>query len=270
MNSKSRLLIGLAAIGLFGGMSSPAHAVLQIAADIDGVLFSCVDNAACDTNPAVGILQTANGTFNGVEVNSSIQTSTGTPANPGVNALDSSSLSIINTTGVAKTVTFAIGDTDFLGPVSAFTTAGAGTWQVADGSSATLNWYDDPLNGQGADTATDTPGNLIDTFSTTAVGLTDSFHHDGSGLVADSGPFSMTEQGTFTLTPFGQLVNTGTAEDKSAAPEPATWAMMLIGFAGLSLAGYWQNRAARRSSRSQVRILTFAAPASTRQRLQGP
>ncbi len=53
----------------------------------------------------------------------------------------------------------------------------------------------------------------------------------------------MTEQGTFTLTPFGQLVNTGMAEVKSAVPEPATWAMMLIGFAGLSLAGYWQNRA---------------------------
>ena len=246
MNARSRLLSGLAAAGLFGGLSAPAHAVLQIAADINGVGFSCVDNAACDTNPTIGVLQTANGTFNGVQVNTSIQTSTGTPANPGVNSLNSSSLSIINTTATAKTVVFAIGDTDFLGPVSAFATAGDGTWQLANGSSATLNWYDDPLNGQGADTATDTPGNLIDTFSTAAVGLVDSFHHNGSGLVSDTGPFSMTEQGTFTLTPFGQLVNTGMAEEKlSAVPEPSTWAMMLLGFAGLGFVGYHRAREQR-------------------------
>jgi hypothetical protein len=42
--------IRLAAAGLFGGFSDAAHAVLQIAADIDGVEFSCVDNAACDTS----------------------------------------------------------------------------------------------------------------------------------------------------------------------------------------------------------------------------
>ncbi len=37
----------------------------------------------------------------------------------------------------------------------------------------------------------------------------------------------------------------------SAVPEPSTWAMMLIGFAGLGFAGYRRaKRAARRSSRS--------------------
>ena len=29
-----------------------------------------------------------------------------------------------------------------------------------------------------------------------------------------------------------------------AAPEPSTWAMMLVGFAGLGYAGYWRARRA--------------------------
>jgi hypothetical protein len=243
MNTSSRLLSGLAAVGLIAGFSAPAHAVLQIAADINGAGFFCADNTACDTNPAVGTLQVANGTFNGVQVNGSIQSSTGTPANPGIAALSTSSLSIINATAIAKTIVFAIGDTDFLGPVTQFDSAGAGTWQLADGSTAAMNWYDDPLNRQGADTPIDTPGILLDFFSTTAAGLVDSFSHNGSGPVSDAGLFSMTEQGTFTLTPFAQLVNFGMAEDKvGTAPEPSTWAMMLLGFAGLGLAGYRASR----------------------------
>jgi hypothetical protein len=39
----------------------------------------------------------------------------------------------------------------------------------------------------------------------------------------------MTEQAIFTLTPFGQLINRGQTEIKSAVPEPSTWAMMLLG-----------------------------------------
>jgi hypothetical protein len=199
MNGVYRSLL---AAGALVGLSFPAHAALQVIADVNGSVSACVDNAACDLNPAIGIIQVANGTLNGVQINGSIQTSTGNPANPGPAILNTSSLSIINLTGLTKTVTVAVSDTDFIGPVRVFDTAGAGTWQGAIGSTIVMNWYDDPANGQGADNAIDTPGNLIDTFTHTATSIVDSFSHNGAGAIGDTGPFSMTEQAIFTLTPF--------------------------------------------------------------------
>jgi hypothetical protein len=246
MNSSVRLsLCGVAAAGMLGFASAPAHATLQIITDISGTMAGCVDQAACDLNPAVGIIQVANSVINGVLINGSIQTSTGTPANPGPDILNTSSLSIINTTGITKSVTVAVSDTDFTGPVASFQTAGSGTWQNAIGSTITLNWFDDPNNGQGADLPNDTPGNLIHTFTNTATTMVDAFSDNFAGVVSDSEPFSMTEQAIFTLTPFGQLINRGQTEIKSAVPEPSTWGMMLLGFAGLGYAGFRKARSAK-------------------------
>ena len=108
-----------------------------------------------------------------------------------------------------------------------------------------MSWFDDPNNEQGADNVTDTPGNLIDSFTDMSTEIVDSFAHDGNGVISDSGPFSMTEEAVFTLTPFGQLINRGQTEVKSAVPEPSTWAMMLLGFAGLGYAGFRKGRSAR-------------------------
>jgi hypothetical protein len=79
-----------------------------------GSVSACVDQAACDLNPTVGIIQVANGALNGVQINGSIRTSTGVPANPGPDILNTSSLSIINTTNTTKTVTVAVSDADRL------------------------------------------------------------------------------------------------------------------------------------------------------------
>jgi hypothetical protein len=137
----------LVAAEAMAGLAVPAHATLQVIAtptwwrggtkcyrDVSGVTSLCVDNAACDTNPAIGINQVANGVLNGVAVNGSIQTSTGTPANPGPDILNTCSLSIINLTGVTKTFTVVVSDTDFTGPVASWATSGSGTWQSAIGS----------------------------------------------------------------------------------------------------------------------------------------
>ena len=237
------LLSGLVAAGAGAGLAAPAHATLQVIADVSGVTSLCVDNAGCDTNPVVGIIQVDNGILNGVAINGSIQTSTGTPANPGADILNTSSLSIINLTGVTKTLTVAVSDTDFTGPVVSWGTSGSGTWQGAIGSTITMNWYDDPANGQGADTPTDTPGTLIDTFSFTATTVADSFAHNGFGAASDGGPFSMTEQAIFTLTPHGELLSRGQTEIKNAIPEPSTWAMMVLGFLGLGYVGLRKGRA---------------------------
>jgi hypothetical protein len=80
-----------------------------------------------------------------------------------------------------------------------------------------MKWFDDPVNGQGADDPTNTPATLIDSFTRLATLFVDSFAHDGVAAISDLGPFSMKEQAVFTLTPFAQLSNRGRTEVKTAA-----------------------------------------------------
>jgi hypothetical protein len=221
-------------------MSGPSHAVLQLAYDFGGTTGLCIDNTGCDINPAVGTLQLADQVINGVEVNGSIQTSTKSAS---LDILNTSSLSVVNTTGASIPVTVTVGDNGFIGPVTQFATAGSGVWQNAIGSTITLNWYNDPANTQGAGAAGDTPGSLIDTFTSTAVLLADSFSHNGSGPVSDGALFSMTEQAIGTLTAGATLLNRGQTEIKSAVAvsEPSSLAVMGGALLGMAL---WLRRRA--------------------------
>jgi len=225
-------------IALALGMA-PAHATLQIAWDFGGTTGGCVDNTGCDLNATIGILQLQDQAINGVTVNGSIQTSTKSAAS---DILNTSSLSVINTTGSSIPVTVTVGDNDFIGPVTQFATAGSGTWQNAIGSTITLNWYNDPGNAQGAEGATDTPGTLIDTFTSSAIFAADSFSHNGSGAVADGALFSMTEQATGTLTAGATLLNRGQTEIKSAAAVPEPGSLALLGGALLGMGAFLRRR----------------------------
>ncbi len=238
---RSFLAAGVAAA--FVGITSPAHAALQLAFDINGITFACVDNdPTCDTNPAIGVLQLANDTFAGVQVNGSIQVSTGTPATPGQDLLSTSSLSITNTNGVPITGSAAISDTSFSAPSLSWATSGSGVFVNAIGATTTLNWFVDPANDQGADSSTDTPGMLVDTFSHTATSLADSFSNDGAGLASLTAPFSLTEQFTLSLPAKAELLNRGQAIILTAVPEPSTWAMLALGFAGIGFVGVMRRR----------------------------
>jgi hypothetical protein len=247
--SASRIgLSGLAAAGIMAAVSAPAHATLQVAADVGGTPFFCADNTACDLNPAVGTIELGTTTIDGVTVDGSIQISTGTPANPGQDLIDTSSLSIVNNSGATRIATVAVGDIDFSGPVSHFHLTGSGTWVNAGGSSITLEWFDDPANVQGANNALDAPGDLLGSFTSLGTDPLHSFSTDQTGTVSDSGPFSMTIWAQATLTPGAVLLSRGQGEIKTAIPEPSTWAMLGLGFAVLGFAGYRRARKDRISA----------------------
>jgi len=220
------LTAGLAAALAFA--ASPAFAILQIGGDVSGVSFFCADNTVCDLNPTIGILQIADGSLNGVEVNGSIQAA-------GFRSLNTSSLSVINTGILSKTVTVAVSDTDFIGGTGHVSWSGSGVWQGPIGSTATLKWFDDPTNTQGASTGTDTPGSLLDSFTHTSTLNPDAFSTNGSAVFGNAGPFSLTEQASFTLKGGSELVSRGQAIE--AVPELSTWAMLGVGFGLMGLVG---------------------------------
>jgi hypothetical protein len=216
---------------------SPAHATLQIAANFGGSTFFCADNAACDLNPAVGVMQLGDVSIGGVEINGSIQAS-----GRGPDFLNTSSLSVINGSGHAVPYDVTVGDTGYFPTVTSVAFSGAGTWQTAIGSTANMSWWADALNGQGAAFAGDTPGIEVGALSSTAAHIVDSFALTGSDPFFASAPFSMTEDVSGVVTDGGQLINRG--QTMIAVPEASTWAMMLVGFAGLGF-GAWMRKRVR-------------------------
>jgi len=237
-NMKNHYLVaGVLAVALAALASFPAHATLQVAANFGGTTFLCVDNTACDTNLSTGTIQIANQTIGGVTVNGSVQTSVGTPANPNPqDILNTSSLNLINTLGIAVLYTVTISDTNFAAPVTQFAATTAGTWQNAIGSTAQTRLWADATNQQGADSINDTPGILLDNFTSTALLSADSYSHNASGVFNSAAPFSITEQVTGSLSANAQLINRGQTAILENVPEPAS--MTILGVGLLALAAF--------------------------------
>jgi hypothetical protein len=221
----------LAALCAFG--ASPANATLQIAFDVGASSFFCADNAACDSNPAVGVLAIGDQTINGVQVNGSIQTA----LHGSLAVLDTSSLSIINGNAAPVAIAAAVSDTGFFTTSNSVVigVAGSGTWLNAIGSSTTLGWFVDPLNRQGADFATDTPGVEVGSFFNAPALPVDSFSDTAKLSFAVPSPFSMTLAASGVLAGEGALISRGQDIAATNVPEPSTWALMALGFGLIGL-----------------------------------
>lgn len=223
----------LAGASLAALMIFPAHATLQIAAQIGPDSFFCADNTACDTNPAVGTIQLNDQIVDGIQVEGSIQVSD----HGAFPSLNTSSLDLINTLGSTVTATIAVSDNNFPAVAAAFTTAGSGVWQGPGASTISMGWFIDAANAQGANTAFDTPGVQVDAFANSSIGRTSAFSHNGNLIMVLGAPFSMSEQATISLAAGEALINRGQAMVTSDVPETSTWMMVGLGFTGLAALG---------------------------------
>ncbi len=236
--------------GLMAALAPGAYATLMLAATVNGASVCASDqNVGCafgvalaDTNASVNQLGLGSAgsslLIGGVEVFGSLSTAA---YGPPTNILNSSSLQVINNNDFAVDILVTVSATGFV-PASftAFTSA-SGTFQNVGGSSIDLRWWNDPANGQGAETPNDTPGNLLDSFSFVSAFAPQSFAHNGGPFdVSDLLPYSMTLQFDLTLPARGQLISRGQTINKDVAeiPEPAS--LLLCG-SGLMLLA-WRFR----------------------------
>lgn len=245
----------------FVGLAIPAEATLLISGSFDGgAAVFAIDNdttntcgaiaVGCqlpDTDPTLGTLTlnpTSVGTGGGLNVQGTVQTSDKATGGATINRLDSTGTQVTAVSG-NHTFIVAVSDTGFIGPVVNATTTGAGQWSNLGagygGTDILMNWFNDPLNAQGAESPTDTPGLLVDTFATDPITLGGanpvSFSHTGGPFaVNDPALFSMTLQFSGELDQGVRLTGREMTEIKPLAvsnPKPG----LLIGLGALLLGG---------------------------------
>lgn len=222
----SRSILSIVTVGGAAIFWTRAAATLQFSVGPGESSYTCVDNSSCDSNPAVGAISIPEISFDGITADNVTVTTTS-------NSLSFTVGSLTNDTGSTLSANFAVSDTGFSGVPLRFKTLFTTTWRDAAGSTIDVAWHDDPENTQGANTPTDTPGSQFDSFGSTTPGGNDTASHSATGALDISAPFSLSVGGSIDLASGGTESASEFVTVGSTVPEPSTWAMMLLGFAGL-------------------------------------
>jgi hypothetical protein len=250
MPCRRRLALAL----ILAGVVTSARATLQIAlgVDADSRAYACVDNAACDLDPAVNAIRIGATTVDDLTFSGSL-TSLGMRGFSFVNDQAPPAIAPLFVLLVASDVGFTAGD-------YAATSLGAFGGR---GGSVGEDWFFDAKNEQGAQNLIDVPGAQLTTFSALSAAAP-TFTFDEPHTIALADPFSITERAQITLfSPGGSLTDfdfalaggTGGGGDGGAGggggdgggslppavPEPSTWAMLLT---SLVLFGWLYKRRA--------------------------
>jgi len=199
--------------------------------------ITVVDNGTGDTNPAVGQI-----TFAGAIGNFSTVITAGTSNSPGANGvsiLQTHNISVRDNTASRDTLTFSMSDTGFTNPVGNSLQLGssfAGTFlSSTSGENVTFQSYADNSNTQfghattsGLHSASLTNGSPAPvSFSTP----------DRTAAFSSTGPYSLTDVTTISLSQNGQANVSGTTDVIAGAgapvPEPASLGVLALGSAAL-------------------------------------
>jgi hypothetical protein len=248
----AKIIAPLFAAAALALSASPSHAILQIAADINGVLFSCQDGAACDLDTTPGRLNVGSLNLGGVTIEGTFQRQTIATGVGTQNLLSTTSFDITNNNAGTVPIVVAVGGKDFLGPVTTFGASGTTNFTNANGSNFLLNYYGDVNNVQGANTATDTPGALLATSGLTAVTTNDpqGFSLNKTGAFVDPNNFSFTLFANANLAGGATLTNRTQAITATvvAVPEPGTLALIGSGLLGMAAFVLRRRNRANRST----------------------
>lgn len=247
------LSIAVTTIALALLLSTPALALLQIDLNVWDTANTAIftsqlikDGGPGDTDGVVNNQILLGNSFTplpGFVVEGSFHTS----KLGGLNILTSGSSTVTNNNADTYRAVVAVTDTDFRPPATRAMVTGSGTWVMANGSTITLSYYDDPANKNGpaapfanfaafqAGLASLTPGNQVATFTDNAVGPIDSYSFNQGNIgVSDLSAFSMTLLFDFRLTGSGsQLTSRGQAMQKTL-PEPVSILLLGLGLVGLA------------------------------------
>jgi hypothetical protein len=228
----------LMATTILTALATPAAARLQISISSGGSTFTCFDGQlSCDQSGGANNLLIVDQTVNGAFVQLALtQSQFGKP-----DELQMSSSNIENLTGAPITVTLTASDTGYNFPISAINNSASLTFNSNIGApDSTLTFFADKLDGQGAP---GTPGTLLESVSGHAITDPDSFSGSRITAFAADAPFSMSEQASLVLRADGSITGFNQSmESTSAVPEPSTWAMGIVGFAGLAFLGFKRSR----------------------------